>query len=241
MDYNYRTTRNGKPTIGVYGTKTRALQRRLSYEAFGLSAKNAFFYLYLGDKATIDTDRTKFDDKVLFEIRDRVYSQNPVRIPIGVEPASSMPMDFSRFGLINPLTSESTYRIHIDDTKTIGRYPVVGDVFEIDFYNNGECNRKALWEITDVDKNELTLESYVITITATPVNDSRSMQDLHIGRSNDDIFSDIMIEADDHYNEYVDTTEIEFDHSKVPVGTNISYINSLPESFLEDPFATFKG
>jgi hypothetical protein len=50
-----------------------------------------------------------------------------------------------------------------------------------------------------------------------------------------------MIEADEHYNEYVDTTEIEFDHAKLPVGTNISYINSLPESFLEDPFATFKG
>lgn len=241
MAYNYKTTRNGKPTIGAYGTKTRNLQRRLSYEAFGLSAKNAFFYLLLGDKDTDELSRTKFKDKVFFEIRDKAYSLTPIKIPIGVEPASTMPMDFSRFGLINPLTAESTYRIHVDDTKTLGRYPVVGDVFEIDFYNDESCLRKALWEITDVDKNEMTLETYVITITATPVTDSRTNNDLPIGRSNDDIFSDIMEEADENYNEYVDTTDIEYDHSKIPVGTNISYINSLPESFLDDPFATFKG
>lgn len=234
---DFRSTRNGKPTIGAYGNKTRALQRRISYEAFGLSAKNASFYLYLGDNGSDNPSVFEFSDKVFFEIKDRKYSQTPIKVPIGVEPQSSMPTDFSRFGLINPLTSETTFRMHIDDTNKLGRYPIVGDVFGIDFFDT--ATGKAMWEITDVDASEPTLETFVITISATVLNSARSSKELPLNRTNEDMFSDIMEQADEQYNEFVPTTDINYDHSKVPVGTNVSYLNALPESFLDDPFATF--
>lgn len=225
--------RRGK--ISVYGPKTRALQRRLSFEAFGLSYKDAKVYRYLGpvDDEGIDNIQCK----VFYEVPDRAYDTAPVDIPIGMEPLPEMKTDFSRFGLINPLSDETTFRVHIDDFDTIGRDLIVGDVFEMPFFSD---KGKALYEVTDVDLKS-SYEKFIAIIHAVPLGDSRTNASLDSVVNRDDgAIVDIMRqEAEEQYNENVPTEELSYDRNEVQTDSEVDPRNKTQKSFLDDPDAEF--
>lgn len=225
--------RRGK--ISVYGKKTRKLQRRLSFEAFGLSYKDARVYKYLGpvDDEGIDNIQCK----VFYETPDRAYQTTPVDIPIGMEPLPEMKTDFSRFGLINPLSDETMFRVHIDDFETIGRELIVGDVFEMPFFSD---KGKALYEITDVDLKSM-YEKFIAIVHAVPLGDSRSNASLDpvVDRDDGAIVDIMKQEADEEYSEIVPTNEFNFDRDEEPFEEEVDSRNKNQKSFLDDPEAEF--
>jgi hypothetical protein len=146
-------------------------------------------------------------------------------------------MDFSRFGLISPLTSEKTFRVHIDDFETLGREAIVGDVFELPFFEKD--GKKALYEITDVDL-KLEYEKFIAIIKATPLTDARTTAAIDKNRSNDFMMSDIMDEADEQYSEVVPSLDPAYDPIDV-VETEVDYRKQNQASFLDDPDTIFNG
>jgi hypothetical protein len=222
--------------IGVYSDKTRTLQRKLSYEVYGLSFKEANFYLYLGDKDSVTPDKDTFENKVFYEVPDRLYSPTPIPVPVGMEPYSDSKMDFSRFGLINPMTDEVRFSIHIDDFVTLGRELVIGDVFEMPFFSKD--NKKAFYEVTDVDfKSEK--EKFICVFHANTLEASRATRDIPFNRDNFNIMDDVMSEADTDYAEIIPSDDTSFDFEQEPTPSEVDYRDELQSSFLDDPSKEF--
>lgn len=219
--------------IGVYSEKTRNLQRKLSYEVYGLSFKEAKFYLYLGDKEADVQDINVFHNKVLFEVADRLYSDQPISVPVGMEQYSDSKADFSRFGLINPLTDEVRFSIHIDDFETLGREIVVGDVFEMPFFEKD--GKKAFYEVTDVDfKTEK--EKFICVFHASTLDKSRATRDIELNRDNFDFMEQLSEDGDDYISDIINTDETASDFEEVTQKKNVDYRNKQQASFLDDPF-----
>lgn len=217
--------------IGVYGTKTRTLQRRLSYEAYGLTFKTAIVWRYLGSKQSISPDITDVQTKVFWEVPDRAYNQELVQMPIGMEALPELKADFSRFGYIDPLQNENLFRVHVDDFLPLGRYMIVGDVFELPFFEKD--GKKVYWEVTDVDlKSEY--EKFIAIIHASPLGDSRKTNDIPIDQSNDSLLTDLMNEAEEEYAKQVPTKEPSLDDSPIPDDIFDSR-SDLVSGFLDDP------
>jgi hypothetical protein len=222
--------------IGVYGSKTRMLQRKLSYEALGLTFKEARFFLFQGDKDDSTLSPTAFKDKVFYEITDRSYAKDYIAIPVAFDPRTNMKSDFSRFGLVNPMTSEVEYVVHLDDCDLLGRTPVIGDVFELPFFETSAGY--SVWEIVDVD-DKRSYEEYTLTLTAVPITKSRATRDIAINSDNDSVFSTLMNEADVDYASYVPTTDVSGNQTTPPASTNINYIQGAQFDFLNDPTKHF--
>jgi hypothetical protein len=225
--------RRGK--IGVYSDKTRSFQRRLTFETFGLTFKDAFFYKYLG--AVDGVDENDISCKVFYEIPDRAYESTPIGIPIGVDPDMESSMDFSRFGLISPLTDEKTFRVHIDDFETIGRDIIIGDVFELPFFTRND--RKALWEVTDVDL-KISYEKFVAVIKASPLTDARTTAKIDMNGDMGDMLSDIMDDAIVQYGDIVPSQDLVFKEEDVVRG-DVDYRTTITKDFLDDPDTIFNG
>jgi hypothetical protein len=219
--------------IGVYSEKTRNFQRKLTYEAYGLTFKEAKFYLYLGDKESDILDINDFSNKVLFEVADRAYAQEGISVPVGMEQYSDSKQDFSRFGLINPLTDEVRFTIHIDDFETLGREIVVGDVFELPFFEKD--GKKAFYEVTDVDF-KLEKEKFICVFHASTLGSSRATRDIDMNRDNFEFMENLSEGMDDQLSEIVNTDEPEADFEGVPVTKDVDYRNKKQASFLDDPF-----
>lgn len=230
-----RRTRMGK--IGVYSQKTRKLQRSLSFEAYGLSHKEALFYLYLGDRDSDNPDINKFENKTFFEVPDRVYASEPIGVPVGMEQYSDYKTDFSRFGLINPMTDEVRFTMHIDDFDTLGRQIVIGDVFEMPFFENERTDdKKAFYEVTDVDM-KVAAEKFICVFHAVTLDATRSTIDIPFNNDNFNLIEDVMSEADVHIGGIVITDEPEFDYEEEPVKKDdVDYRRKNQSSFLDDPF-----
>ena len=219
--------------IGVYGPLTRALQRRISFEVFGLSWKLANVYLYLGDRTKDTPDITDIHTHVFFEVPDRAYAEEPIEIPIGMELMPESKTDFSRFGLVNPLQDETLFRVHIDDYEALGRKLVVGDVFEIPFYKRN--GKSSFWEVHDVDDSQ-EVEKFIHIIHASPLGDARTTREIPIDNSNDDLLEQIMNNADDEYAQLVPSQEIHCDENDVPTEPQpVDNRRKLQRSFLDDP------
>lgn len=229
------TVRRGK--IGLYSEKTRKLQRKLSFEAFGLTFKDAMFYLYLGSDVNDLPDINDIQCKVFYEVPDRAYELLPKGIPIGVEPDMESSMDFSRFGLISPMTSEKTFRVHIDDFETLGREIVVGDVFELPFFSKD--GKQALWEVTDVDL-KLEYEKFIAILKATPLTDARTTANIAKNRDMDDMMSDIMIDADEQYADIVPTQDLVYKEEDI-VPSEVDYRDKDQSNFLDNINTIFNG
>lgn len=229
------SVRRGK--IGLYSDKTRTLQRKLSFEAFGLTFKDALFFLYLGSAESVTPDIDDIQCKVFFEIPDRAYDPVPKGIPIGVEPDMEASMDFSRFGLISPLSNEKTFRVHIDDFETLGREIIVGDVFELPFFEKN--GKRAQWEVVDVDL-KLEYEKFIAIIKASPLSESRTVAGIDKNRDNDDLFSDIMDDADNQYSEIVPSQDLVY-NPDTPTPSEVDYRKENQSDFLDDPNTTFNG
>lgn len=222
-----------KGKIGVYGDKTRKLQKRLSGELFGLTFKDANVYMYLGSRANDTPYINDIQTKVFFEVPDRAYSDKPVHIMVGMEPMGETGMDFSRFGIINPIGDEQTFRVHVDEFEgCLGRPLVVGDVLEIPFFERN-CD-KAFWEITDVD-DKPSYEKFYYTLKATVLSDSRETREIPIDAGNSSFMDEVSQGADAEYKEQVPHTG--FDQPTEP--EEVDYRNKTQSSFLDDPNKTF--
>lgn len=219
--------------IGVYGPKTRAFQKRVAGEAFGLTFKDANVYMYLGSRENQTPDINDIQNKILFETQDRAYSPDPVNIMIGMDPVGEAAMDFSRFGIINPIGDEQTFRVHMDEFDgLLGRPLVVGDVMEIPFFElNG---KKAFWEITDVDEKP-SYERFYYVIKATVLAESRKSREIPIERSNSEFMDNIMGDLDIALDEQVGFEGLEEPQIQTPV----DYRNKKQSSFLDDPMKIF--
>jgi hypothetical protein len=220
--------------VSVYGSKTRALQRRISFEQFGLTFKTIQLFKYLGSRENDIPSDDDLQSPIFFEVPDRAYACNPIEVPVGMEPIQESKMDFSRFGLIDPTQDEATFRMHVDDFQFIGRAPIVGDVFEVPFYST--CDAKALWEITDVDRR-VEAEKFYCVISATPFTASRKTREIE-SINNEDILDEFMSEIDTEVSEDVPAATVGFDNDPV-TPEDVDYRNKDQASFLDDPTKTF--
>lgn len=220
--------------IGVYGPKTRSLQRRLSFEAFGLTFKVAQVWKYLGSKQSVTPDINDIQTKVFWEVPDRVYDDAAIQVPIGMEQMAEAKADFSRFGYIDPLQNETMFRVHIDDFILLGRELIIGDIFEMPFFKKN--GKKVFWEITDVDLKQ-EYEKFIAIIYASPLGENRKSVDIPTEQSNEYLMDDIMTELDDVLEQQVPLQGTTFDPEPQP--ENVDYRNKDQASFLDDPNKQF--
>lgn len=221
--------------IGVYGPKTRLLQRRITYEVFGLSWKIASVYRYLGDRTKANPTINDIHTTVFAEVPDRAYDSIPVDVPIGMDPLPEQKTDFSRFGIVDIMGDENTFRMHIDDFDALGRELIEGDVFSMDFFKKD--GKLAFWEVTDVDKAS-EYEKFIAIITAVPLQDKRTTRDIPIEQSNSDIMDELAAQEESEFSESVPSEETTFDET-VPTETEVDYRDSTQSSFLDDPNKEF--
>lgn len=221
--------------IGVYGTKTRTLQRKLSYEAFGLTWKVANVYRYLGDRNNITPDINDIHTRIFHEVPDRAYSETVIPIPLGMDQHNEQKIDFGRVGLINPLQDETLFRVHIDDFDPLGRELIIGDVFELPFFTKNE--KKAFWEITDVDLIS-EYEKFIAIIHAVPLGDNRKTREIPIERSNFDQMESAIFDLDTETGTDVPANTASFDPSTIEPAT-VDYRTETQVDFLDDPTKEF--
>lgn len=226
-----RMSRLGK--IGMYGNKTRTLQRRLSYEIFGLTSKHANFYKYLGSRESATPNINDIQNPVFFEVPDRAYSVKPIPVPIGMEQFRESKMDFSRFGLINAFQDETEFRMHIDDFALLGREVIIGDVFEIPFHS--DAKGKSIWEVVDVDLRSAA-EKYIAIIMCVPLGESRKTVEIPMDRGNGSIMDDIMDDMNKYVSVDVPAATIGRDE---PLEEEVDYRTNNEISFLDDPTKKF--
>ena len=219
--------------IGMYGNRTRGLQRRLSYEAFGLTCKHANFYKYLGSRESAVPNINDIQNPVFFEVPDRAYATETIPVPIGMEQFRESKMDFSRFGLINAFQDETEFRMHIDDFEPLGRDVIIGDVFEIPFHSS--ANGKSLWEVVDVDLRSAA-EKFIAIIMCVPLGENRKTVEIPVDRGNGSIMDDIMDEMNQYVSTDVPSAVIGWDE---PQETVVDYRTETEISFLDDPNKKF--
>jgi len=220
---------------GMYGEKTRKLQRSLSQQIFQLAFKKANVYRYLGSSASFDPSIDDIQVTVFNEVPDRKYASDPVPINIGMEPAQESLIDFSRFGIISPMSNEITIRIHIDEfEKCMGRWLIVGDILEIPFFTR-ECD-KAFFEVTDVD-DKPSYERFYVTARIRPAGDTRETREIPLERSNFDFNEIKQSEQDQQAKEMVPYEGI---GEEVNEWEKVDSRRSKQASFLDDPLADFE-
>lgn len=220
---------------GMYGDKTRKMQRKLSHQLFELTFKTANVYKYMGSAESETPSINDIQSKVFYEVPDREYEDNPININIAMEPMSESAMDFSRFGMINPMGNEQTIRVHLDDLDCLGRWLIVGDVIEVPFFAR-ECD-KAFWEVTDVD-DKPSYEKFYVTVQITPLGDSRATQDIPFERSTLPM-SDSVQDAQEQEQE----AQVPYEGVGSETDEQVPYDarRKQQSSFLDSPFTTFDG
>lgn len=221
--------------IGVYGPKTRALQRRISYEVFGLTWKVANVYMYLGDRNNETPSINDIHTRIFYEVPDRAYSDVAIQIPLGMEQHAEQKVDFSRFGLINPLQDETIFRVHIDDFEPLGRELVIGDVFELPFFMKN--NERAFWEITDVDLIS-EYERFISIIHAVPLGESRKTREIDIDQSNFEEMESAILDLDQEVAADVPSDEISFEPDTIEE-KEFDPRTDIQIDFLDDPNKEF--
>jgi len=226
-----------KRKIGVYGSKTRKMQRSLTREAFALTFKCANVYRYLGSDESATPSIDDIQTTTFFEVPDRVYDQNTVEINIYFEAMNESQMDFSRFGMISPLGNEQTIRVHLDDMKCLGRWLVVGDVIEIPFFERD--GKKAFWEVTDVD-DKPSYEKFYVTVSIATLGDKRETKDIPFERSTIEIDQALMGQQDADWEAEVPYEGIDTPAQPEPDPKPVSNRRPKQGSFLDDPTKTFE-
>ena len=197
--------------IGVYGTRTRALQKRMSYEAVSLTWKTARVYRYLGSRDSVNPNIRDIQITTFMETPDRAYDSFPVEINIYFEPQPEQAVDYSQFGIIDPIGSDQIIKVHVNSYLDIGRSLIEGDVIDVPFFS--QDGHEAMWEITDVDHSQ-EIEKFYSIVKLKVLEDSRETRELDvegsIGPSLDDIVGDHNTEADETVgNTGVDDSDID--------------------------------
>lgn len=229
-----------KPKIGVYGPKTRELQKKLSYERTQLSWKEAYMYLYQGSRENTEPNETDIQVTTFMETPDRAYDMDPKKVYLHVEQMSEQPVDLSRLGIMDPLSNEQTFKIHVNDYECLGRRPRSGDILEIPFYEE-DC-KKAYWVITDVDPT-MEFEKFYSTLQAKPADDARETREIPLDQSNEDIFADITDQQDQEHEDQVPHEDVDTSDYEVENDTDTSEPfdprKDNQGSFLDDPDKMF--
>lgn len=246
--------------IGVYGTKDRLLQRKLSFEKTTLSHHPITVYKYLGD-ANLDEGSSIYDisDSIFMENRDRRYDSNGIVINADIQEMEESPYDLTSFGIINPLEGQQLVRVHINsfDADGLGRYLIVGDVIEIPFFNDKNGNN-MFFEVSNVDEKRV-FESFYVTVTMETVKDSQEMEEIEGLQTNSDVLDALQAELNKEYDAsftksglsseptlYCDRDYVEDDYWNLittTVGftddnTREDYSPRPHDDFLDDPSAT---
>lgn len=230
-----------KNRVGVYGPKTRRMQSELSYQTFQMTFKIANIYRYLGSRTNENPHINDIQNTTFFEVADRAYDDTPVPVHIGMEAFQEGKMDFSQFGIINPLAEEIRIRVHERDFYCLGREIIVGDAVEIPFLM--EHCRKSFFEVTDVD-DDPSFEKFYFVVTIKPMNDSRKTREVDLQMSNEEIFNDMMNQSDEQYEKEVPfegLDESPVDDSWQQPEEKVDYRKKHQKSFLDDPFFDFTG
>lgn len=174
--------------IGQYGPKTRALQRRLSYEKVSQTHKFADVWMYLGSRVNDDPSISDIQSTTFMEVPDRAYAAVPVRINIDFDPFPEQQTDLSQFGIVDPTGDDQKIRVHINSYEDLGRPIVEGDVMMVDFFNTEDVD--AYWEVKDVDRKH-EFEKYYAIITLDQLADSRATREIDMNGSNAGILGEI--------------------------------------------------
>lgn len=214
--------------FGLYGSKTRRLQKSITRESFGLTFKEAEFYMYLGEKGDVTEDIWRMQDNVFFETRNRAYETVPRVIPISMEEKSEQTADYSQFGYIDPIGNKTVFRLYTDDmTEFLGRRIVVGDVFEMPFFSTP--TKRDFWIVSDVD-NSQDAEKFITVLTAEPLEDSVETSDIPVdGDDLDSIFAEQEQQFTEQIPADVDTKDLE----NIPE-QEVDYRNRNQADFLDD-------
>lgn len=217
--------------IGVYGAKTRALQRCLSYEAFGLTFKLAKVFRYLGDKNnTTDQNINNIGSYTFMEVPDRAYDTTTVQVPIAVERRADQKADYSRYGFIDPIANETILKMHIDDFEPLGRNLIIGDVLEIPFFKTNDGNN-SFWSVDDVNIDDE--ETFLATIYVSPLGEDRRTNEIPIDSGTDSILDDISDGMEREQSEIVPSTDETYDGN--PPEDEVDYRDQDQRSFLDNP------
>lgn len=227
--------------VGVYGEKTRALQRRLAFERTSQTFKTAFVYLYLGDRSNPEPALHDVGVRAFAEVPDRAYEAEPIEINIEPEKLSEQAADLSRFGIIDQMGNEHTFRVHVNSYEDLGRAIRVGDVLMLPFFERDE--KHAFWEITDVDRNP-EFEKYYSVIRANPLDDARETREIPLNNSNAGILQDAMEDMDLEFGEQVpfngfDTDEVDVTDPNQNTDKTFDPRGDDLGDFMDDPSKTF--
>jgi hypothetical protein len=94
---------------------------------------------------------------------------------------------------------------------------MVGDIIEVPFwYQEG---RKSYWQVEDIDR-KMEFESFMITVTASPMNDTQETTEIPNIPSNSGIMATLKIDMNDEQianftEDGYDTTEVVLDNEPV--------------------------
>ena len=198
--------------FGVFGTKTRLLQRSISFERTTLSGRTVRIYKYLGDATNDYPSLTDRGDPILMEITDRAYDSNYIEVNVHYDPIEESVVDMTQFGVLNPLGDTHRFYFHSESFESdgMGRYPVVGDVIEM---ANDEMT--VYFEITDVDRKKET-DIYTIVCHGKLITDGQEVQQIPNKESNESFMEDIRqslkTEVESVFDqEGLDTSDIQLD------------------------------
>lgn len=178
------------PHIGLYGPKTRALQERISYEHLSLTWKDALVYKYLGSRTNTNPNINDIQDTILMTTADRAYDPTPVKVNVWYEQFGDQQMDFSRFGMINPMGDDHTFRFHTYsfNSQGLGRYIMVGDVFEIPFLN--QDGNKSYFQVNDVNRKQ-EFENFTVTVMASVLEDREETAEIQNKNTDENVLNQL--------------------------------------------------
>lgn len=226
-----------RPRIGVYGDKTRALQKRLSYERVSLTWKTVNVYKYLGVKGSANLDPKEIEDKIFFETRNRDYDPEPAELNAHFEPMQEEQTDLSRFGIISPLSENLRIYMHTGSFESLGlnRYIRNGDIIEIPFWEQRIDGKviKSFWEVVEIDRKK-EFETFTVVVTVEPVRDRQETQDLDGLISNSDVMDEIYTDVVDEMDTFIDEKSNTGDVTNIVDDCDESRLYNPTPNFIED-------
>lgn len=222
--------------IGVYGGRTRKLQKKLSYEATSMTWKIANVYKYLGSRASVNPSLNDIQVTTFMEVPDRAYDKYPVPINIYFEPAPEQVTDYSQFGIIDPIGTDQIIKVHVNSYDDLGRSLVEGDVVEVPFFKNPKHD--AMWEVVDVDGSQ-EFEKFYTVVKLRVLEDSRKTREIDITGSIGPELDDIVDQHNQHANDYVghdgvDDTGIDNGETNPDINEPFDGVEETRRSFLDE-------
>lgn len=222
--------------IGVYGPKTRSLQKRLSFERIAHTWKTVQVWRYLGSRTSTVPSIDDLPDPIFMEVADRAYDTISVEINAWWPPINEKQMDLSQFGIIDIVGDTQEFRFHSYSMEPdgLGRYIIIGDILEVPFLEID--GQSVFFEVTDVDRRKEN-ETFEIIVNAKPMENSQETAEIDNLNQNEakledlmgriDGISDVEVEWDE-----ADTTGIDVDD---PTTDTYDPRPDHAEDFLDDP------